>query len=170
MFTRFYHYVNPSTNRSGCQCDDNKISDGCCIRKPSAPLGTTDCSIFNTFGSKQCNSVRGCEWVCHCKNITDAKVCINSTCLAQPNLTCRYSSTVGCDCPSCCKDHPNNNNVFDCASLHMLGSRRCNRAIDSQTCQWRCECNDIDNAETCLLSTCANNPRKRCKFDESCFC
>ena len=165
--------MNPSTNRRGCQCGDNKIDDGCCIKKPSAPPGT-DCSIFNTFGSKQCNSAsrgRDCEWVCHCKNITDAKVCANSTCLAQPNLTCRYSSTTGCDCPSCCQDHPDKNNAFDCASLHMLGIRRCNRAIDHRTCQWRCGCSDIDNGETCLLSTCADNPRKKCTLEEgNCFC
>ena len=168
MLIRFYHHTNQSTGR--CQCNTDH---GCCIKKSSAPPDT-DCSIYNTHGSKRCNSIfdgTACEWVCQCKNITDAEVCVESTCLAQPNLTCVYSKEAGCDCPSCCKDHPDKNNAFDCATRHMLGTRRCNRVLGGRTCQWTCACSDIENEETCLLSTCIGSPRQRCRFNgRSCFC
>ena len=143
------------------------------MKKLSAPQGT-NCDVYNTIGSKECNSAsqgEGCEWVCDCKNIRDAKVCINSTCLSQPSLTCTYSDITGCNCPSCCHNHPLSNNVFDCASLHMLGSIRCNRYMDGKTCQWRCGCSDINDKITCLRSTCVvGNQQKRCRFNEHCFC
>lgn len=148
----------------------NKTDEGCCITEPSAPPGT-DCSIHKTIDSRECNAIIGCQWVCHCKNITDPSVCTRSTCLAQPNLACVFSNTTGCSCPSCCQDHPDKNSAFDCASLHMAGTQGCNEAEDSHTCQWTCPCSDIGNNETCLLSTCDNNPEQRCTYNnDSCFC
>ena len=129
--------------------------------------------MYNTIGSKQCNDAfqgKGCKWMCDCKNIRDAEVCVNSTCLSQPNLTCTYSGIAGCNCPSCCQDHPQSNNVVDCASLDTLGSIRCNKVKDGKTCQWKCGCNDINNEETCLSSTCVNNQQKKCTFDKHCYC
>ena len=118
----------------------------------------------------ECNSNIGCQWICHCKNITDAKVCNESTCLAQPNLACVFSCSTGCSCPSCCQDHPNKNIAFDCASLHMAGTWECNKVVNGHTCQWTCPCSDIENINTCLLSTCDNNPGKNCTYNNSCFC
>ena len=161
MYIHTYRFTNPS----GCHCDD-----GCCIKTPSAPPGT-DCSIYNTIGSRKCNSNKGCQWICDCKNITDPNVCTRSTCLAQPNLACNFSSTTRCSCPSCCQDHPDKNNNFNCASLHMAGTNKCNDAVDGRTCQWTCPCSDIDNKDTCVSSTCTNNPSMMCTYDEdSCFC
>lgn len=111
------------------------------------------------------------EWVCHCRNITDANVCANSTCLGQPNLACRYSNVTRCHCPSCCQDHPDQINDFDCASLHMAGTAECNGVKDGRTCQWKCACSDIDNQKTCLSSTCDEDPDKICKYEKgSCLC
>ena len=164
MLTRYNH-------RRGCHCDMNKPDDGCCIKKPSA-LSGTDCSMYNTIGSRECNSIRGCQWVCHCKNISDARVCYKSTCLAQPKLACVFSRNTGCSCPSCCQDHPEKKSTFDCALLHMSGTERCNKVVDGHTCQWRCPCSDIDNKSTCLLSTCANNEERRCTYTDhdKCLC
>ena len=99
-------------------------------------------------------------------------MCTNSTCLAHPNLACVFSRTTGCSCPSasCCQDHPEKNNGFDCALLHMAGTERYNTAVNGRTCHWRCPCSDIDNRNTCLLSTCANDPDRRCTYTDKCFC
>lgn len=136
--------------------------------------------MYNEYGSKRCNAVRkgrACKWICDCNNINIAKpeVCTLSTCLGQPELDCRYSEKTGCDCPisiaNCCKDHPKKNNNFDCASMHMFGTLKCNAAEDGRTCLWSCGCNDIDDEEICAASTCANDPEKRCSIKEkSCLC
>ncbi|XP_065919685.1 balbiani ring protein 3-like [Dysidea avara] len=176
---KFYHYHNPSTGQEGCQCDDidtaTNTDEDCCIEKPSAPLGV-DCSIYNAHGSDDCNSVsnrEACEWKCDCSEIDDHEACIRSTCKDFPTVSCEYSQVTGCSCPRCCRDHPNKSAVFDCSTLDSFGSERCNQVLGGNTCQWTCPCNEINSQDACDMSTCIDDPNRRCQFDTAvgaCFC
>ena len=179
MYIRTYRF----TNHSGCHCDD-----GCCIKTPSAPPGT-DCSIYNTIGSRECNFTKGCQWICDCKNITDANVCAKSTCLAQPNLACTFNNTTGCSCPNCTRS---------CIRPLFLNQKTCKcecdinqecpspKILDTDTCECRCPDGSIENtttgnctgncthfhtSELCKEIFCETNPSRLCTLtNRKCEC
>jgi len=173
---RFFHYPHPTTGQEGCQCDvTTRNREDCCIEKPSAPSGV-DCSTYNAHGSIDCNGImngEACEWRCDCSDINDHEACFRSTCKGDPTVRCQYSQMTGCSCPTRCRDHPNKSTTFDCSTLESFGSERCNQVLGGDTCQWTCSCDEISNKEACNMSTCINDPSRRCQFDTSagvCLC
>jgi len=49
---------------------------------------------------------------------------------------------------------PNKSIVYNCSTLELFGSERCDQVWGGENCQWTCPCNEISNQQACELSTC----------------